>query len=102
MSPRLKLLFFCTGNSCRSQMGEGWTRRLKADRIDVASAGIEARGLDPRAVAVMAEAGIDISDQRSTRIDELPDLAFDCVVTVCGQADSGCPRLPPATRRVHV
>jgi len=95
MSSRLRLLFLCTGNSCRSQMAA-------ADRIDVASAGLEARGLDPRAVAVMAEAGVDISDQRSTGIDELPDLEFDAVVTVCGHADESCPRLPAGTRKLHI
>jgi arsenate reductase len=83
---KLKVLFLCTGNSCRSQMAEGWARHLKGDVIEPYSAGIEPHGLDPKAVKVMAEAGVDISGHRSKHIDEVKDIAFDYVVTVCDQA----------------
>ena len=86
-----RVLFLCTGNSCRSQMAEGWARHLKGDQIEPYSAGIEAHGLNPDAVRVMAEAGVDISGQRSKRVDELREVAFDYVVTVCGHANESCP-----------
>ncbi len=91
MPDKLKILFLCTGNSCRSQMAEGWTRALKADVIDAYSAGIETHGLNARAVRVMAEAGVDISGHHSKTAEELRDVAFDYVVTVCGHADETCP-----------
>ena len=97
-----KILFLCTGNSCRSQMAEGWTRHLKRDLFDVWSAGIVPKGVDPRAVRVMAEAGVDISAQRSKHVDELADIAFDYVVTVCGNAFENCPFFPGKVKRVHV
>ena len=97
----MHLLFLCTGNSCRSQMAEGWARALGDDRLEVRSAGIEAHGKNPRAIAVMKEAGVDISDQESTRLtDAMLDWA-DLVVTVCGHADEHCPVLPPGTRKEH-
>ena len=97
----MHLLFLCTGNSCRSQMAEGWARALGDDRLEVRSAGIEAHGKNPRAIAVMKEAGVDISDQESTRLtDDMLDWA-DLVVTVCGHADEHCPVLPPGTRKEH-
>lgn len=99
---KLKVLFLCTGNSCRSQMAEGWAKRLRGDVTEASSAGIEARGLDPRAMRVMAEAGVDISGQTSKRVDELPDLGFDCVVTVCGRADESCPVFAGDTKVFHV
>jgi arsenate reductase len=99
---RIRLLFLCTGNSCRSQMAEGWTRQLKGRDIEVASAGIEARGLDRRAVAVMREAGVDISRQRSTRVEELGERPFDYVVTVCDHASETCPVFPAGTAIVHI
>lgn len=101
MLPRLKVLFLCTGNSCRSQMAEGWARALHGGRIEAASAGIEAHGLNPRAVQVMAEAGVDIAGQRSKTIDQLERTDFDFVITVCGSADARCPTLPGAARRLH-
>ncbi len=101
MLPRLKVLFLCTGNSCRSQMAEGWARALHGERIEPYSAGIEAHGVNPRAVQVMAEAGVDIRGQRSRTIDQLERTDFDWVVTVCGAADERCPALPGATRRLH-
>ncbi len=97
----MNLLFLCTGNSCRSQMAEGWARALGGDRLHVKSAGIEAHGKNQRAIAVMREAGIDISDQESTRLtDDMLQWA-DWVVTVCGHADEHCPALPPGTRKEH-
>jgi arsenate reductase (thioredoxin) len=99
---KLKVLFLCTGNSCRSQMAEGWARHLKADVIDAYSAGIETHGLNPHAVKVMAEAGVDISNHRSQHLDEFKDIAFNYVVTVCGHAHESCPVFPGKTKVVHV
>ncbi len=101
-SRKIRVLFLCTGNSCRSQMAEGWTRRLKSELIEPYSAGIEAQGLNPRAVKVMAEAGVDISSQRSKDVDELLEVPFDYVVTVCDQAHESCPLFPGKVNRVHV
>jgi len=98
----MKILFLCTGNSCRSQMAEGWARHLKRDRLDAYSAGIETHGLNPNAVRVMAETGVDISDHQSKHLDQLRDVAFDHVVTVCGHAHESCPVFPGATRVTHV
>ena len=102
MAERLKLLFLCTGNACRSQMAEGWTRHLKADVIEPHSAGVNPHGLDPRAVKVMAEAGVDISSHRSKHVRELAGIAFDYVVTVCDNANEQCPFFPGKTKVVHV
>ena len=99
---KLKVLFLCTGNSCRSQMAEGWTRMLHPESIEVWSAGIETHGLNPHAVAVMAESGADISGQRSKLVADLPEVAFDYVITVCDHAGENCPFFPGAVRRVHV
>ena len=96
-----KILFLCTGNSCRSQMAEGWARQLLPDRYEVCSAGIETHGLNPHAVAVMAEAGVDISGQRSKLLAELPDLAFDWVITVCDHAHESCPLFPGTAQVIH-
>jgi arsenate reductase len=98
----LKVLFLCTGNSCRSQMAEGWARHLKGEAIEPYSAGIETHGLNPRAVQVMAEAGVDISGQRSKHVRELTGVAFDYVITVCGNAQESCPAFPGGTKVVHV
>jgi len=102
MEKKLKILFLCTGNSCRSQMAEGWTRELKGDIIDVYSAGVESHGLNPNAVKVMAEAGIDISGQRSKLITEFVDIELDVVITVCGHAHETCPYFPPRCKVIHV
>jgi arsenate reductase len=102
MPEKLNILFLCTGNSCRSQMAQGWTNHLKADRINAVSAGIETHGLNPDAVAVMAEAGVDISDHRSRHIDEFKDRHFDYVITVCGHAHENCPWFPGPARVIHV
>lgn len=96
-----RLLFLCTGNSCRSQMAEGWARHFAGDRFEIHSAGIEAHGQNPRAIAVMAEAGVDISGQQSTRLTDAMLEQVDLVVTVCGHADEHCPLLPPGVRRQH-
>ena len=98
----LKILFLCTGNSCRSQMAEGWARHLKAGAIEAHSAGIEAHGLNPDAARVMAEAGVDISGPRSKNIDARRDIEVDCVVTVCDNAQQSCPIFRGKTKVVHV
>ncbi len=101
MSDKPSVLFLCTGNACRSQMAEGLARARYGDTYDVYSAGIEAHGLNPNAVAVMAEIGIDISGQQSTTLDQLAQPAYDLVVTVCGDADQRCPVFPARTRYLH-
>ncbi len=98
---KTKILFLCTGNSCRSQMAEGWARYLKGDTIDAWSAGIEKHGMNPLAVKVMAEAGVDISRHRSKLIHELPDQEYDYVITVCDNAHESCPIFPGRARVVH-
>lgn len=102
MKEKLKVLFLCTGNSCRSQMAEGWTRHLKGDVIEAYSAGIETHGLNPNAVKVMAEAGVDISGQKSQHIDEFKDVKLDVIVTVCGHAHENCPFFPADCKVIHV
>lgn len=102
MAKKLNVLFLCTGNSCRSQMAEGWARALRKDVIEPYSAGIETHGLNPRAVRVMAEAGVDLSGHRSKKVDEFDALDFDYVVTVCGHANETCPMwLKGRTKVVH-
>ncbi|MCK9295990.1 MAG: arsenate reductase ArsC [Desulfobulbaceae bacterium] len=101
MPEKLKILFLCTGNSCRSQMAEGWARQLRGDEITPFSAGSETHGLNPLAVRVMAEAGVDISSQKSKLVADLPQQSFDLVITVCGHADENCPFFPGPTRVVH-
>jgi len=102
MSQKLKVLLLCTGNSCRSQMAEGWAKLLKSETIEAYSAGIEAHGLNPNAVKVMAEAGVDISGHLSKKLGDLMDVPFDYVVTVCGHANETCPMFPGKTKVVHV
>lgn len=100
---KLKVLFLCTGNSCRSQMAEGWAHALKSDVIEAYSAGIETHGMNPNAIKVMAEVGVDISGQRSKKVDELIAVPMDVVITVCGHADETCPAwLDNKARVVHV
>lgn len=96
-----RVLFLCTGNSCRSQMAEGWARALHPERIQASSAGIEPKGIDARAIRVMAEAGVDISRQRSKHVDALAEVKFDAVITVCDHANESCPVLPGQARRLH-
>ena len=96
-----KILFLCTVNSCRSQMAEGWTNYLQKDKFKAYSAGIFPKGVDPRAVKVMSEAGVDISGQKSKEIDSLGDMEFDYVVTLCDNAHEACPFFPAKTRLMH-
>ena len=101
MDGSVRILFVCTGNSCRSQMAEGFARHFGAGTVEVRSAGIEAHGKNPRAIEVMADAGFDISGQESTVLtDEMLEWA-DLVVTVCGHADEHCPVLPADTAKIH-
>ena len=102
MSQKLNLLFLCTGNSCRSQMAEGWARKLKSDRLNAYSAGIETHGLNPNAVKVMAEVGVDITEHRSQQIEAFAEVPLDVVVTVCSHAHETCPIFPGDARVVHV
>lgn len=97
-----KVLFLCTGNSCRSQMAEGWARHLVGDKLEPYSAGIEAHGMNPNAVRVMREAGVDITGQSSKLVATLSDVPLDLVITVCGQADENCPAFLGKARVVHV
>ena len=96
---KTKILFLCTGNSCRSQMAEGWAHHLKENTIEAYSAGIEKHGLNPTAVKVMSEAGVDISEHQSTLIEELPVQDFDYIITLCGHADETCPFFPG--KKIH-
>jgi arsenate reductase len=99
---KMRVLFLCTGNSCRSQMAEGWARALKGDVVEPYSAGIEKHGMNPHAVRVMAEAGVDISKQYSKTPADLGPEQFDYVVTVCGDANENCPVFPGNAKVVHV
>ncbi len=101
MSKKLRVLFLCTGNSCRSQMAEGLCRHYRGDAIEAASAGIEKHGLNPCAVRVMSEIGIDISGHQSKNVDDLGGKEFDYVVTVCGHAHETCPVFPGKAKVVH-
>ena len=101
-TPKMKVLFLCTGNSCRSQMAEGWARHLKGDVIEPYSAGIEKHGMNPHAVKVMAEAGVDLARHYSKTLEDIGPVHFDYVVTVCGHANEHCPIFPGKAKRVHV
>jgi arsenate reductase (thioredoxin) len=96
-----KILFLCTGNSCRSQMAEGWAKTLKSDQFDFYSAGTKKHGLNPRAIKVMSEAGVDISSHESNTTDELPVSKVDYVFTVCSDAHENCPYFPGG-KIIHV
>lgn len=96
------ILFLCTGNSCRSQMAEGWAKHLKSNEIEAYSAGIETHGMNPYAVKVMKEAGVDISNHRSKLVNDFKGQEFDYVVTVCGHANETCPFFPEKTKVIHV
>jgi arsenate reductase (thioredoxin) len=96
-----KILFLCTANSCRSQMAEGWLRHYAGDRADVFSAGTKPAGLNPMAVAVMRESGVDISGHRSKPVDELAKVDFLFVITVCDDAPEQCPVFPGALYQLH-
>jgi arsenate reductase len=101
MLPHLKILFLCTGNSCRSQMAEAWTRKLHPGLFEVYSAGTHPGRLDPRAILVMAEVGIDLSGHKSKQVEELAGVRIDYVITVCDSAKGNCPVFPGAARHIH-
>ncbi len=98
---RKKILFLCTGNSCRSQMAEGWAKHLLQDNYEAYSAGIETHGVNPHAVEVMAESGIDLSSHKSQLLEEFDVSAFDHIITVCDHAQESCPILPSSCRVIH-
>ncbi len=98
---RSRVLFLCTGNSCRSQMAEGWARHVHPHVLLAYSAGVVKQGVDPGAVKVMSEAGVDISGQRSKTIEELPEPEFDAVITLCDEARESCPFFRGAKQRLH-
>jgi len=100
IAPR-RVLFLCTGNSCRSQMAEGWLRHFAGERADVSSAGTKPSGLNPMAVAAMREAGVDISAHRSKHLDEVVNQDFLFVITVCDAAREACPVFPGALYQLH-
>lgn len=97
----MNVLFLCTGNSCRSQMAEGWVRHLAGERIEAQSAGIESHGKNPRAIDVMREVSVDISAQESAKLTDRMMTLADYIVTVCGHADEHCPVLPAGVRKEH-
>ena len=100
---KLKVLFICTGNACRSQLAEGWCRHFWEDCIEACSVGVSPLGfIDPRIVKVMAEAGVDISAQRSKHLAEYDGMQFDCVITFCSNAQKCCPAFPEKTKVLHV
>ncbi len=101
MMKKTAVLFLCTGNSCRSQMAEGWSKSMKRDVMDAYSAGVQPQDLNPNAVRAMAEAGVDITNHRSKHLDELSDIDFAYVVTVCSKAQERCPVFPGTVRVVH-
>jgi arsenate reductase (thioredoxin) len=104
MSPSepIKVLFLCTGNSCRSQIAEAWLRKLDSDRFEVFSAGLEPHGVNPNTIAVMEEVGFDMSGHRSKHINEyIGKIDFDFLITVCGNADKNCPYFPGMGTRIH-
>jgi len=96
-----RVLILCTGNSCRSQIGEGWVRHDLGDRVEVRSAGTKPSFVHPRAIQVMAEAGVDLSSHTSKSMQDMKALPFDLVVTVCDSAREACPVFPGAKRTVH-
>lgn len=98
---KINILVLCTGNSCRSQMAEGWIRYYAGDAANVWSAGVEAHGLNPYAVRSMMDAVIDISGHKSKTVDDLPDVDFNYIITVCDNAREACPYIPGVAVRLH-
>lgn len=96
-----KILILCTGNSCRSQIAEGYFKHFTGEKAEVYSAGVETHGVNPRAIATMAEDGIDISTHTSNHVDEYRNIAFDYVITVCDHAREVCPYFPSNARQFH-
>ncbi len=101
MSEKKNILFLCTGNSCRSQMAEGWTNALHGESFQAFSAGVKKSSVDPLAAEAMGEAGIDISGQYSKLIEELPEVKFDYVVTLCDHARESCPIIFSDAEKIH-
>ena len=101
MSNRKNILILCTGNSCRSQIAEGWMRFFAKDKANVYSAGIETHGVNPKAITTMKEAGIDISHHTSNHINEYKDIQFDFLITVCDHAKENCPYFPTNAKQFH-
>ncbi|MCG8375322.1 MAG: arsenate reductase ArsC [Chlorobiales bacterium] len=101
MDKKIKVLFLCTGNSCRSQIAEGWARYLHGDVLEPYSAGIEVHGMNQNAVKVMEEAGIDIASHRSKHLEDIQDIPFDAIITVCDHAHETCPFFPGTAKRIH-
>lgn len=96
-----KILVLCTGNSCRSQIAEGYLQYFAGDKAEVFSAGVETHGVNPRAIAVMKEDGIDISHHTSNNVNEYRDIQFDYVITVCDNAKERCPYFPSKAKKIH-
>lgn len=96
-----RILVLCTGNSCRSQLAEGYLKHFAKDKAEVYSAGIETHGVNPRAIAIMKEDGIDISKQTSNKVSEYRDMDFDYVITVCDNANEQCPVFPSTAKKFH-
>ena len=96
-----RILVLCTGNSCRSQMAQGWLRHFAGNRAEIFSAGVETHGVNPRAIRAMAEAGIDISGHTSNHVDEYRDIDFDYVITICDSAKERCPWFPSNAIKIH-
>jgi arsenate reductase (thioredoxin) len=95
------ILVLCTGNSCRSQIAEGYLQHFGADAVKVYSAGVETHGVNPRAIEIMKEDGIDISHHTSNLVDEYIDIPFDLILTVCDNAKERCPYFPSQAERIH-
>jgi arsenate reductase len=96
-----KILVLCTGNSCRSQMAHGYLQHFGKDKVAIYSAGVEIHGLNPFAVGIMSEDGIDISKNTSNHVDEYSNITFDYVITVCDNAKEACPFFPTQTKTIH-
>jgi len=101
MAEKKRILYLCTGNSCRSQMAEAWTKRLKGDQFEAYSAGVKPKGVDPRAIKAMAEKGIDISGWKSKDVDAFGNMEFEYVITLCDNAREACPYFPARTKLMH-
>lgn len=95
------ILVLCTGNSCRSQLAEGYLRYFHGDKANIYSAGVETHGVNPRAIATMLEDGIDISQHTSNHVDEYLHIPFDLILTVCDHASERCPIFPSSAKRIH-
>jgi arsenate reductase len=102
MSEKIKVLFLCTGNSCRSQIAQAWLHELGGEKFEVYSAGLEPHGVNPCTITVMEETGYDMSSHRSKHLDEyMGKIDFDFLITVCGNADERCPFFPGMGTRLH-